>query len=273
MSYASLRKTPTYSRSMGDTTMKTPAVQGTVIDAHAHLGNCRIFEASVTEDALLTAMEGAGVGVSLVMPYPGADDPVEVHDQIAAFASAHPGRIFGVANHSPHGPKYRDEARRCIEELGFVALKLHTMGHAVNPLSVDGAAVVETAATLNVPVIVHTGPGAPFALPSLCIPLARRFPEVSIVLAHAGHTIYNAEAIVTAQECPNVYLETSWLHSKQIKAAVDALGAHRVMMGSDGPGNLQLAMAQFAAARLAQDDLEASLSLTAARVFRLPIGA
>ena len=58
--------------------------------------------------------------------------------------------------------------------------------------------------------MVHTGPGIPFALPALCIPAARKYPDLKIVLAHAGFAVFTAEAQVAATVCDNLYLETSW---------------------------------------------------------------
>jgi uncharacterized protein len=70
------------------------------------------------------------------MPFPGARDPVAVHDRIAATA----GRARGIVNLSPHqehAAANAAEAESCVSGLGFVALKLHTLRHAVKPSSAD----------------------------------------------------------------------------------------------------------------------------------------
>lgn len=249
--------------------MDLDQLRGRIIDGHTHLGDCRVFGSTVTEHELISAMDAEGVSTSLVMPYPGDTDPVATHDRIASLADDHSGRIYGIVNLSPHIDRrsFENEATRCVRELDFVALKLHTIGHAVNPLSEDGETIFALGDDLGVPVIVHTGPGVPFALPALCLPAARQYPELKIILAHAGHSIYFPEALVCAQEADNVYLETSWITVKQVQAAVSTIGASRVMMGSDGPPNLSVALAHYAEAELDAGELEQSLCRTPAEVF------
>jgi predicted TIM-barrel fold metal-dependent hydrolase len=46
---------------------------------------------------------------------------------------------------------------RCVKELKFVGVKLHTIGHGVNPLTEDGDLVFATAFELGIPAMVHTG--------------------------------------------------------------------------------------------------------------------
>jgi uncharacterized protein len=121
-----------------------------------------------------------------------------------------------------------------------------------------------------VPLIVHTGLGAPAALPSLIIPRARQFPSLPIVLAHAGFVAYADEAIVTAQECPNVYLEPSWCQYYQAQKMIAAIGSGRMMMGSDHPPNLAVELAKWRATGIAEEDLRAVLSETPRRLFGLP---
>ena len=103
------------------------------IDAHSHLGTCRVFDSEQPPSALLQAMDRHGIDASVVQPFPGAPDPGAVHDEIARLAREHPGRIYGVASLSPHLPveAYRAEVRRCVRDLGFVGVKAHALGHAI----------------------------------------------------------------------------------------------------------------------------------------------
>lgn len=242
-----------------------------VIDAHAHLGRCRVFDLEVSARDLLAAMDRNGIYAAVVMPFPGAIDPKSVHDDIGKLAQAHPGRIYGMVNLNPHcdPDEYFAEAQRCVRDLGFVGLKLHTIGHAVNPLSRDAAQVFETARELNVPVMVHSGPGTPFALPSHLLPRAKEFPDVSIVIAHAGFIFYTGEAYVVARECPNVYLETSWLFPDDLRWLIHAVGAERIMMGTDLPRNVAPTLAICEAAGLTEEEKNWYMGGTAARVFKI----
>jgi uncharacterized protein len=240
-----------------------------IVDSHLHLGPCRVFDAEVTGPDLVAALERNDVSLALVMPFPGAPDPRRVHDDIAALARE-TGRVAGIVNLSPHGERaaYAAEAERCVRELGFVALKLHTVGHAVDPMSNDGRMVFEEATGLGVPVMIHTGGvGEPFASPSHCLPLAKEFPDTRVVLAHAGMGMSTKEAAVVAQECNNVWLETSWCSILDLHWLVDVLGPSRLMMGSDAVENLPLAVAAYRMLGLDDAALARCLGLTAAEVF------
>src|SRR5438067_915269 len=219
-----------------------------LIDTHYHLGDCRVFSLNAEEDAILAAMDRNGVGAAVVQPFPGASDPRAVHDRIAALARRLPGRIYGMASLNPHMDRaqWNREIERCVEELGFKAIKLHTIGHALNPLSEDGGMVFEAARRLGVAVMVHTGMGIPLAAPSLVGPRAEQYPDVPIVLAHMGFVIAAGEAVLLAKRQPNLYVETSWSMVGDIQWAIQALGPDRVMVGSDTADNLPGEGAKYA---------------------------
>jgi len=241
------------------------------IDAHSHLGTCRVFDSHQPAAALIEAMDRHSIDSSIVQPFPGAPDPPAVHDEIARLADAHPGRIYGMASLSPHQAieTYQAEVRRCVRELGFVGVKAHALGHAINPRSRDARLIFETAAALGIPVMVHTGHGVPFAEPAMWIPLARDFAEITVVLAHAGAPGYTAVAVIAAEVCPNVVLETSWVSPHDLGRAVRTLGADRVLFGSDLHFNPGHELAKYESLGLPDEDLAKCLGGNAARVFRL----
>jgi predicted TIM-barrel fold metal-dependent hydrolase len=246
-----------------------------IIDAHAHLGTCDVFDLEVTEADLLDAMDSNGIDAAIVQPFPGCGDPRAAHDAIANLAVQRPGRIWGLASMNPHVGEdaYRREIERCVRDLRFVGVKLHTIGHAVNPTGRIGARVFEAAALFRAPVMIHTGPGVPFALPAAALPLARRYPDLPIVLAHAGHGIFTAEAVAVASACPNVMLETSWCTPQAIRGMVRSLGPDRVLFGSDMPINLPSERAKYGAIGLTDEETGLVLGGTAASVFRLGAAA
>ncbi|MCH8001843.1 MAG: amidohydrolase family protein, partial [Proteobacteria bacterium] len=124
-------------------------------------------------------------------------------------------------------------------------MKIHTIGHAVHSRSADARLVFETAAELEIPVMVHTGAGVPFAEPAMWIPLALEFPETTVILAHAGGGIYTGPAIVAAEICPNIVLETSSCNPTDILRMADAVGSERVLFGSDLLPNAGAELAKY----------------------------
>ncbi len=221
-----------------------------IIDTHMHLGTSRFSGVTTTEDDILQAMERHRVAAGLIMPQPTLEDVPAVHRSIARFAAAHPGRIYGIASIDPwlEAAEYRRQMAVCMEDYGFVAIKLHPLGHNISPLSSYCDKVYEAAAFYGVPVIVHTGLGAPNALPALVIEPARRFPQVTFILAHAGFAVYTDEAIVAAGVCGNIVLEPSWCPVYAVKRMLDKLGAGRLIMGSDHLDNLPVELAKYQSA-------------------------
>jgi predicted TIM-barrel fold metal-dependent hydrolase len=242
-----------------------------VIDTHAHLGECCVFGLVSTEEEMIRRMDECKVDATIVQPYPGAKNAAEVHDRIAELCARHPGRCFGLASLSPHGDHdaYQREVERCVKELHFVGLKLHTIGHAVNPLSEDGDLVFATAHQFGIPAMVHTGPGVPFALPSLCMPAAQKYPGLNIILAHAGFAIFSAEAQVAASVCGNLYLETSWCIGEDIRWMISTIGPDRVIMGADLPSNVPVEFAKYRALDLVPDVYNKVMGGTAVDLFKL----
>ena len=245
-----------------------------IVDAHVHLGDCRVFDLNNTEDEVIGTMDSNEVEVAVVQPFPGARDVEDVHNRIAKLAKVYPDRIFGLASMNPHVDRkdYVGEMKRCVEKLGFVGIKMHTVGHALMPLSKDGMTILETAAALKVPVMIHTGPGVPLASPSMGIPCARKFPEVPIILAHAGAKVFTAEAYIAATECANIYLEPSWCGPGNIKSFVSGIGAGRVMLGSDLLPNQSVEIAKLRAMKLSPEEAKMYAGETAVKVFGLKVG-
>ena len=249
--------------------------QGMIIDAHAHLADSAISALNVEAEVLLSTMDRCGVQAAVVQPFPYPKTSIEqVHDAIAELAENYRGRIFGMASINPHWPaeRYRREAERCVRDLGFVGLKLHPLGHLAPINAAVSDIIFETAAELETPVMIHTGFGVPFTLPALAIPRARQYPKLKIILAHAGESLYAAEALVAAGECENIYLETSWSQPGGIQNFISSLGAERVMMGSDLPNNLEPELAKYRSIDISDQQRRQSLGSTAAAVFGLPVG-
>jgi len=148
-------------------------------------------------------------------------------------------------------------------------VKLHTIGHAVNPRGRDAEAVFVTARELGVPVMVHTGAGVPFADPAAVASRARQFADVTIILAHAGMVMFAGAAIAMAETFDNVVLEPSWSRPPDIAQMISLVGAHRVMLGTDHPLNVGPELAKYRALGLTQQQLDEVLGGTAERVFKL----
>lgn len=205
-----------------------------IFDSHTHIGYGMHSGRRQTADQLLREMDRFGVDRALVIPFPIVEDHRAAHDEIAAAVRAHPDRLSGAACVNPFTPQFRDELKRCKQELGFVAMKLQPQYQAVNPQWESSLFVYEAALEHCWPLIVHTGSGIPYALPSLQIVPAQRYPELKIVLAHCGGGgIFKGEAILAATLCQNIYLELSSLMPHDILEVLKNVPSHRLLAGSD----------------------------------------
>ena len=213
-----------------------------VFDTHAHLGRARHSGRVATADGMLRSMDGAGVDRTLLIPFPVVEDYRREHDLIGQAVRDHPDRFVGAACLDPFVPQseYRDEVRRCREVHGFRALKFQPQYQGLNPLSRRSDFLFESALDNGLVLVCHTGAGAPYALPSLFIHPARRFPDLPIVLGHAGAGVYVLEAIVAATVCPNLYVELSTLPPHAVLEVLDHVGPERLMAGSDLPESLEV---------------------------------
>jgi predicted TIM-barrel fold metal-dependent hydrolase len=243
-----------------------------IIDTHVHLGYDYTFDEDFTKKELLQKMGEYQVNVQIVQP--GTCHDLETvkrqHDDIAALCREHPGHFYGMANPSPHleTGRYYDEISRCIEDLGFIAVKLHPFAHGVNPNLKSGRMVFEAARKYSIPLMIHTGSGLPFAGPVNLVSLAKEYSDVTIVMAHCGQIILANEAAAAFESGSNVYGDTSWTPGFLIKNWSRVFGS-RFMFGSDHADNTGTELAKIRTVGLTTEEQRAILETTARMVFNL----
>ncbi|MFA6505306.1 MAG: amidohydrolase family protein [Treponemataceae bacterium] len=242
-----------------------------IIDGHMHLGEDLMFLTDDSEEILLKTMDANGVDALILQPGIVAKDQKRAHERIHAFAVKNPGRVHGLTCFSPFidEAEYLRLVRWTVKELGFVGVKLHPYAYCVSPSHPLAEKIFKVAAELDITVMIHTGNGVPNALPSLCLPVAKKYKDLRIVLAHAGGGMYGAEATIVAQECPNVFLETSWMPVYELENAIKKIGCERVMMGSDLITNLPGELAKYRALGLTDKQLEWCFEKTARKAYKL----
>ncbi|QHT63307.1 amidohydrolase family protein [Paenibacillus lycopersici] len=244
-----------------------------IIDAHAHLGWDSVFDEDFTLPELLDKHVTHGVTATILQPASCHDlDTVTTqHNRISEVMAAYPGQFYGMANPNPHlaDAVYESEVRRCVEELGFVGLKLHTFAHAVNPASRDGLKVFALARKLGVPVMVHTGAGIPFANPANLIDIALRYPDVNIVMAHCGMMIMAGEAAIALRAAGNLYADITWTAGFNLRHWCEEFGAHRFLFGSDHADNAGTEIAKVKTCGLTEDDQAWIFSRSAEKLYKL----
>jgi hypothetical protein len=243
-----------------------------IFDTHTHIGRAVHSGRVYTADQLLEAMERNGVDCSMVIPFPLVEDQRAAHDEIGAAVLRNPERLMGAVCLDPYlaRDRFRGEVKRCVELYGFRAMKLQPQFQPLNVLAPVSGLFFETAEEFGLPVICHTGAGIPLALPSHFMMPARRFPGVTIVLAHCGGPMFAGEAMVAASFCPNIVLELSSLLPHHILEILREVPADRLMVGSDLPENLPVEIGKVIGLPQPETVRRQILSATGERVFGQP---
>lgn len=208
------------------------------IDFHTHVDEAPTFGWFDPPTKLIPLLDEARVERAVVMTYrdASADDPSPLQ-YVAKAVAVFPDRLVGFARLRPSDDGSAGELlRRAVNELGFAGLKLHPVSTFRAPSDPATVAVTRVAAELGVPVLLHCGDEG-MTTPTAIEGLARQVPEARIVLGHMGGYFHAEEAIEVAMRNEGIYLETSATpFPDRVREAVDAIGADRVLFGSDGPG-------------------------------------
>jgi predicted TIM-barrel fold metal-dependent hydrolase len=209
-----------------------------IIDFHTHVDHAEAYGWFDPPEKLLPLLDEAGIERAAIMTYvdlPGANP--KALELIADAVSRYPDRLIGFVRLDPN---HRDAARealdRAVLEAGFRGVKLHPTTTLAHPAGAPTIALLERSAELGVPVLFHCGDD-PYTTPQAIELAAARVPGCMIVMGHMGGYFHVDDAIAAAERQPNLVLETSAMpYPWKIADAVRAVGADRVVFGSDGPG-------------------------------------
>ena len=190
-----------------------------IIDAHAHFGaEGRLFAPVWTFRDLLGRMDQLGIGYAIA---PGhclsvAEGSAGHMQTLRDGFDESGGRIYYLG---PFNPKRSDACLAAIDDArgwpGFAGIKIAPSRHGAG----DDPAyepIWGFAAEHGLPILTHSWSVSPYnpaqalATPERFEEYVRRFPEVRLVLAHAGGPRSGRyEAIRMANEYPNVYMDFS----------------------------------------------------------------
>ncbi len=207
-----------------------------VVDAHVHFGIPNEGAGAhtpvkYTEEMLLEAMEVAGVDVSVIMPLLQVSD----YDYLINAYKRHPRKFIPVAMVDPWAFADIREAVQRFFDMGFRGIKLRPTGQR---FTIDDyyflGPLYEICSDLALPITIHTGEDVANT-PLQCHDIAVRYPQLTVVVAHAGWRTLTEQAIEAARRCPNIILDETSGHSLQLRRAVEELGPSRIVMGSDSP--------------------------------------
>lgn len=197
--------------------------------------------------ATIAAMDAAGVHLGLLTAWHSPKDGAMIsNDEVAAWVAAHPDRLRGLAAVDLDRPMEAvRELRRCVQELGFVGLRMLPWLWEVPPTDRRFYPLYAACVELGVPFctqVGHTGPLRP-SEPGRPIPhidqIAIDFPELTIVCGHVGYP-WTEEMVAVARKHERVHIDTSAYTIRRLPAELIAYlrtggGSRKVMFGSNWP--------------------------------------
>ena len=205
-----------------------------IIDVHSHAWKCPDHFSDDFENQMRRARGGQAVNLAVRYDRYRETAPPDtrtivfggkarlsglwVDDRyVADYVACNPEYLIGFLSLDPTQDKWERELREGHESLGLRGIKLMPMYAGFTPDDPRLDLLWSYARDHGLPVLLHTGTTiiaqAPLActLPRLLDPVAVRFPEVRIIMAHLGHP-YEPECVAVIRKHPNVYADVSALY-------------------------------------------------------------
>ena len=197
-------------------------------------------------DTVYDAMAGVDRAIIFSLRY-GDSMGVEGDDEVtAAAARKYPDKFVGFAYVDPRRDDCMDLLRRAVETLGLKGVKYGPIYNGV-PLDDPRLDPIYNYCVRNdLPLTMHMGTtfarNAPIDLGRAIHvePVALRYPDLKIVLAHMGHPWFE-DCIAVVRKQPNVYGEVSalfyrpWQYYNILMTAQEYLITDKVFFGTDFP--------------------------------------
>ncbi len=245
-------------------------------------------DALSSPEALLRHLDVNGVERACCINYVSPDVmgfTREVNDWIANFTKSHRDRLIAVGSVNPlHELDVRKEINRVLD-LGIRLIKIHPPHQLFSPNAYRAelwqlSEIYRECEQRKVPVMFHTGtsifPKARnvFADPMPIDDVAIDFPDLTIILAHAGRPLYGETAGFLARRHRNVHLDLSGIPPKSLLKYVPRLAgfADKALWGTDWPSpgvvSIKKNIEDFRALALPEDVQRKILWENASRLFR-----
>ncbi|UJJ33109.1 amidohydrolase family protein [Halopseudomonas maritima] len=203
-----------------------------------------IPEEAIPLSATLDAMQAGQVDQALISAWYAPRNVMISNDEVAEFVAQAPERLIGVGSVDISRPMEAvREVRRCVQELGFKAIRVLPWLWEAPPTDRRFYPVYVACCELGIPFctqIGHTGPLMPSEVgrPIYLDQVALDFPELKIVAGHIGYP-WTDEAIAVATKHENLFIDTSAYtvrrYPAQLIEFMRAHGRSKVLFGTNYP--------------------------------------
>lgn len=199
---------------------------------HAHLTTTTLGQSFGVDD-LIRDMDRLGVektGIcNILLP-----TTKEKNDFVYEAKKKYPDRIRAYMYVNFKYENICEEIEHRMEDQGFDGFKIITAWEGVRA---DHHPKIASVMSLiqKYKKVVQIGT-APSHMPFTWIQYAEKYPDMPLCFTHIGSEEIGHSVIRAIQDVPNIVVETSQNFARfQLQEAVDQLGSHRVLMGTDWP--------------------------------------
>lgn len=197
-------------------------------------------------DAIFVEMADVEKAIVFALRY-GDSIGIESDDQTTAAAVAkYPDKFVGFAYVDPRRSDCMELLRHGIEDLGLKGVKFGSIYNGVSLSDPRLDPVYDYCQLKNIPLTMHMGTtfarNAPIDMGRAIHvePVAMRYPELTMVLAHMGHPWFE-DCIAVVRKQPNVFCEISalfyrpWQYYNILICAQEYKVVDKIFFGTDFP--------------------------------------
>ena len=209
-----------------------------IIDIHAH-GCTPGGNLAYNEERLLKASQKYDIAKiyisNLMASFPTKEQVDEGNLLAYNFMKKHPDKIGGFLYISHEHDNALDVLKRGIEDQGFEGVKIWVSEKCDSPLMDK---VAEKTIEYGVPMLIHCfhksrNQGVKESVGKNVANLAKRFPELKIIMAHLGGNPYNGIPMIRDLKNVWVDLSCSMFLGDYLDYTVENIGAERILFGTD----------------------------------------
>jgi uncharacterized protein len=246
-----------------------------ILDAHVHIGrSIQGFGHDVPR--VLAEMDRLGIELAIVVPVRPYDYVYRSQNDLVAQARRdHPDRFYAVGRVDPRLTDAAVEAERCVTDLGLQGIYVDPWEDALCVADHRYDPVLRVCTQYKVPLMVATGYLWVSEAPQVA-DLARRFPEVPIVMTNGGQInisgLGQRNSWLALAECANVYMTTSGVYREDfLEEVLEQIGHDKVLFGSQSPlFDQDFELHRILWAHVEEAVKEQVLRHNAQRIFRVP---
>jgi predicted TIM-barrel fold metal-dependent hydrolase len=197
-------------------------------------------------DTLYAEMAHVEKAIVFALSYGDSSGIASSDETTAAAVAKYPEKFVGFAYVDPRRPDCMDRLVHAVEDLKLKGVKFGPIYNGVALSDPRLVPVYEYLQKNNIPLTMHMGTtyarNAPIDMGrALHVePVALRYPDLVMVMAHMGHPWYE-DCIVVSRKQPNVFCEISalfyrpWQYYNILIAAQEYRITDKIFFGSDFP--------------------------------------